>query len=405
MPPEINRLGDHLELETPDRQLARRQSHQRSHRGRQQFDQTRQTRRLRIHQLRQLPDPSPALRRQTQLGPPRHTHSPLKSEEPVNQSVARSRQPLHLTLAASSRSFTERAFACHEQSDWEGLIVNAGIAIELLAKSVLVSINPLLISDPKDERSLLILAQGEPRGNVLTSLRTVGADTAIARLQKLGVSFDEFGDDLRALRIARNAVVHVGVYDKTDVDRVFDAWIRSMVKLCMKGEYSIRLIFGKNSDLVDLQLRDYENAVDALLEQRKAAAERRWRTWKYDLSEIDIKRRSDTLRAEMESANAVDPRIQCTNCLVCSLPAYLYGDLDLDVDIDYEGGDAYVTGVYFDFVPIGLRCPTCELNLDSRQLISRSAVLQDWELDDGDRERWEEEIRASWKDEHDLELW
>ena len=48
----------------------------------QQPDQTRQTRRLRIHQLRQLPHQSPALRRQTQLGTARNPHSDLKREEP-----------------------------------------------------------------------------------------------------------------------------------------------------------------------------------------------------------------------------------------------------------------------------------------------------------------------------------
>ena len=50
----------------------------------QQPDQTRQTRRLRVHQLRQLPHPGPALRRQTQLGAPRNPHSDLKREEPPN---------------------------------------------------------------------------------------------------------------------------------------------------------------------------------------------------------------------------------------------------------------------------------------------------------------------------------
>ena len=72
----------HHRLENPDLQLARRPGHQRPHRGSQQPDQTRQTRRLRIHQLRQLQNPGPALRRQTQLGAPRNPHSDLKREEP-----------------------------------------------------------------------------------------------------------------------------------------------------------------------------------------------------------------------------------------------------------------------------------------------------------------------------------
>ncbi len=44
---------------------------------------TRQTRRVRVHQLRQLPNPSPPLRRETQLGAARHPHSTLKHEAPV----------------------------------------------------------------------------------------------------------------------------------------------------------------------------------------------------------------------------------------------------------------------------------------------------------------------------------
>ena len=57
----------------------------------QQPGQTSQTRRLRIHQLRQLQNPGPAIRRQTQLGPPRHPHSTLKREEPEIRPGRRSR--------------------------------------------------------------------------------------------------------------------------------------------------------------------------------------------------------------------------------------------------------------------------------------------------------------------------
>ncbi len=49
----------------------------------QQPHQTRQTRRLRVPTVHQLPDPGAALRRETQLETPQHHHSPLISEEPV----------------------------------------------------------------------------------------------------------------------------------------------------------------------------------------------------------------------------------------------------------------------------------------------------------------------------------
>ena len=83
-PPEINQLGRTIRRwHTPIVNRRSRPAHQRPHRSRQQPHQTNQTRRLRIPQLRQLPDPSPPLRRTTRLGPAPSPHSPLKSDEPV----------------------------------------------------------------------------------------------------------------------------------------------------------------------------------------------------------------------------------------------------------------------------------------------------------------------------------
>ena len=276
--------------------------------------------------------------------------------------------------------------------------MNAGIALELLAKSVLANINPTLIADPRNEQSLLLLAQGEPRGELLPSLRTISADTAIDRLKKLGVSFDQSGDDLYALRIARNAIVHTGVFKQTDVDRAFDAWVRSMVELCGRANYKMSSIFGESANLVKVQLKEYANATDALWEQRQAAAKKRWKAIRRELGSAGIDRRFELLEAEMVSANALDPSFQWIHCGVCGLPARLNGHLDLEPDFDYSDGEVYISGVYFEFVPKGLHCPTCQLNLDSRKLVEQSAMLKNWKLNDEDRLRWEEELTADWHD-------
>jgi hypothetical protein len=47
---------------------------------------------FRVHQLPELPDPVAPLRREAQLGPTRHHHTPVKSEEPVNPFGANSGQ-------------------------------------------------------------------------------------------------------------------------------------------------------------------------------------------------------------------------------------------------------------------------------------------------------------------------
>ncbi len=278
-------------------------------------------------------------------------------------------------------------------------MVNAVTAIELLAKAVLASVNPVLLADPNHEQSLIILAQGEPRGEVLMSLRTIGAEKAISRVSRLGVSFDAFEEDLNALRSARNAVVHIGTYPRENIDQAFDGWVRSMVELCKRAQYSLKLIFGENTDLVELQLQQSRDSTAALWQQRRAAAERRWNSLRRDLDSANFQRRFDLLESDMISANAVDPSLQRVTCAVCGLPAHLYGEFEPEADFDYGDGQVYISGVYWNFVPRSISCPTCHLNLDSRRLVEQSCMLTDWEVDEEDRLRWEEEVNRSWRDE------
>ena len=278
-------------------------------------------------------------------------------------------------------------------------MINAVTAIELLAKAVLASVNPVLLADPNHEQSLIILAQGEPQGEVLMSLRTIGAEKAISRVGKLGVSFDAFEEDLSTLRSARNAVVHIGTYPRENIDRAFDGWIRSMVELCKRAQYSLKLVFGENTDLVELQLKQSKDSTAALWQQRRAVAERRWNNLRRDLDSADLQRKFDLLESDMISANALDPSLQWVECAVCGLPAHLYGEFEPEADFDYGDGQVYVSGIYWNFVPRSISCPTCHLNLDSRRLVEQSCMLADWEVDEEDRMRWEEEENRSWRDE------
>ncbi len=82
-PPEINKLGRTIARWTP--QITNwhiSKVTNRRHRSPQQPNQTHQTSSVRVTQLRELPNPRPSLRRETQLGPPRDRHSPLKRDEP-----------------------------------------------------------------------------------------------------------------------------------------------------------------------------------------------------------------------------------------------------------------------------------------------------------------------------------
>ena len=82
-PTEVRSLGRTL-IRWKNQIAAWHRAHvtQRADRSREQPDQADQARRVRVHPLPQLPHPRPALRRQAELGPTRHHHTPLKREEP-----------------------------------------------------------------------------------------------------------------------------------------------------------------------------------------------------------------------------------------------------------------------------------------------------------------------------------
>jgi transposase len=82
-PPEIRQLGRTIIRWHPDHGLASGAGVERAHRSGQQPHQTRQASRLRVSTVLVIPDPSIALRRQTELEPTRHHHPLLKSEEPL----------------------------------------------------------------------------------------------------------------------------------------------------------------------------------------------------------------------------------------------------------------------------------------------------------------------------------
>ena len=93
MPPEIPKARPHHRgLVRQDRQLPPGPGLQRADRSAQQPDQAHQTDRLRVPQLRELPDTRPALRRQAELACARFDRRPVRlqtppeSEEPQNDS-------------------------------------------------------------------------------------------------------------------------------------------------------------------------------------------------------------------------------------------------------------------------------------------------------------------------------
>ncbi|MFK4096735.1 hypothetical protein [Streptomyces anthocyanicus] len=84
-----------------------------------------------------------------------------------------------------SKKAAHRAMDDHGRAEYDEFALHAGVAVERLAKAVLVSKNPIYIAEIRNADMMLHL--GGHLQMVESKVRTVGAKDAIARLRRIGV--------------------------------------------------------------------------------------------------------------------------------------------------------------------------------------------------------------------------
>lgn len=88
-------------------------------------------------------------------------------------------------LREKSRSYMQRAYTCDDQGDHDGFLIWSSLALELLGKSALAAINPILILDTKTANSALAAIGKKPS----TMIRTIGAFDVYERISAISPSF------------------------------------------------------------------------------------------------------------------------------------------------------------------------------------------------------------------------
>ncbi|QFQ95558.1 hypothetical protein F9278_04435 [Streptomyces phaeolivaceus] len=103
-----------------------------------------------------------------------------------------------------ARKAAHKALHDHGRPEYDEFALHAGLAVEKLAKAVLVSKNPAYIAEPRNEDMLLHF--GGHLSVDEDKVRTVGAKDAIARLRRIGVLRADSQLDL--LIALRNGAAH-----------------------------------------------------------------------------------------------------------------------------------------------------------------------------------------------------
>ncbi|GGS45429.1 hypothetical protein [Streptomyces violaceus] len=103
-----------------------------------------------------------------------------------------------------AKKAAHKAMDDHGRPEYDEFALHAGVAVEKLAKAVLVSKNPVYLVEPRNEDMLLHFG-GHLRMDE-GKVRTVGAKEAITRLRKIGVL--QTDSDLDLLIAMRNGAAH-----------------------------------------------------------------------------------------------------------------------------------------------------------------------------------------------------
>ncbi|MET8857647.1 hypothetical protein [Streptomyces sp. NPDC004579] len=103
-----------------------------------------------------------------------------------------------------AKKAAHKAMDDHGRPEYDEFALHAGVAVEKLAKAVLVSKNPVYLVEPRNEDMLLYFG-----GHLQVDeekVRTIGAKEAIARLRKIGVL--QADAQLELLIAMRNGAAH-----------------------------------------------------------------------------------------------------------------------------------------------------------------------------------------------------
>lgn len=275
----------------------------------------------------------------------------------------------HDALWLKAKLFLNRAIEDEDVRAFDERALWASLALELLAKAALARVSPLLIAEPTEEGTNLLIASGLIEGHA--RFKSVRAKTLYSRCHKAFKPFSEA--EATKITQARNDYLHSSAAGFTSIPEA--AWWPKFWTL------AVILIHALERDVDDLVGYDRANTVEAHLEQNKKNIEHRTemlierarqRLAQYEAGTLPARVATDwspgdALPAGLRYHNSV-------TCPACGGRGTIEGEEAIDVDIRYERlyEDDYDVMVDVTASAEYFSCPECGLILDNYQLVKQA---------------------------------
>jgi hypothetical protein len=306
-------------------------------------------------------------------------------------------------LHGSAREFALSALEAHYARNHRRVPLDAGTALEHLAKACLARRSPALLAELKNESGFLSVMAllGIQGAGAPGSTRTVGLAGALARVSRF-VRSKADDKDLRALADMRNGTVHAGE-DAEVEERILAAFALHADALLEDLGRDRKDFWGGQLAVVDTLLKEASDKVAQRVAVRIAAAE----AWLDQRQATEGDAVIDMLRALGKTVPLTTSQ-HFRSCPVCGSYGIATGEHTVEwvaADFDKETGDVTNAAPEVWFSARSFQCRICLLRLDSEAEIDKAfnpvweiegADWRDFEPDLGDGEdaayeRWREE--------------
>lgn len=265
-------------------------------------------------------------------------------------------------LWLKSRLFINRAL--DDERDFDEQAFWACSALELLGKSALARLSPLLIANPADDGTSLLVASGAVAGGNATS---VPAKAVWSRCQRAFKPFNEA--EAKKIALGRNEYIHAaGVgFDAIPAHAWWPRfWSQAVVLLSHMGMTIDDFVDPSHLEVVNAALATRKETVKHQLEARIERA--RTMLLQFEAETLSARQLKEWERTPQYSATYSE----YVECPACADQATLYGDDVLNTEVDYLGADDWGEldlQVTLTVAPHALVCDNCRLALDYDLLV------------------------------------
>lgn len=257
--------------------------------------------------------------------------------------------------------------------------IDAGTALEHLAKACLAKRSPALLTELKNEGSfpsllrLLGIAAGEPP----RQLRTVGLRDALARVKML-VTSQAAEADLRMLVDMRDGTVHAAQDEQVE-ERLLAAFVQHADALVADLGRDRAKLWGGQLTVVDALLADATDKVAHRVGVKLAEARANFQRRFGILEPSDLEPFLDLLVPDPAGILEVGAE-ERADCPACGRPCYMHGTHRVLWKDDQDGNRVGTVWLLAD----ASVCRFCGLHLDSAAEMTSAGMIPIWEIEDAD---------------------